>query len=144
MLLRIDHNAEEPLYLQICSQIIEAIAKGELHSGDSLPSVRTLARDLSINLHTVNKAYAVLRDEGYVIMRGRKGATIANPRETVSASMAEETKNRTREMIQSLSFSWRAHGGSKEELKTLMSDVIDEVFTRNKEIVENNREGLDR
>ena len=78
MVIRIDQSDEVPIYLQIRNQIIEGIARGELSSGDSLPSVRQLAADLGINLHTVNKAYAVLRDEGYVAMRGRKGAFIAN------------------------------------------------------------------
>ena len=70
MVIRIDQSDEAPIYLQIRDQIIEGIARGELSSGDSLPSVRQLAVDLGINLHTVNKAYAVLRDEGYVAMRG--------------------------------------------------------------------------
>ena len=79
MIIRIDKMSEDPLYLQIRSQIIGAIARGELRAGDNLPSVRSLAADLGINLHTVNKAYAVLRDEGYLIMRGRSGAFVAEP-----------------------------------------------------------------
>ena len=79
MILRIDQASPDPIYLQIRNQIVEGIARGELVAGDSLPSVRALASDLGINLHTVNKAYAVLRDEGYVAMRGRSGAFIARP-----------------------------------------------------------------
>ena len=60
----IDQMSEEPIYQQIRTQVIGAIATGELSPGESLPSVRSLARDLGVNLHTVNKAYAVLRDEG--------------------------------------------------------------------------------
>ena len=74
----IDQMSEEPIYRQIRAQVIEAIATGELSPGDPLPSVRSLARDLGVNLHTVNKAYAVLRDEGYLIMRGRSGAFVAD------------------------------------------------------------------
>ena len=69
MLLRVDLTSQEPIYLQIRSQIVQAVASGELQAGDPLPSVRSLASDLGVNMHTVNKAYAVLRDEGYVIMR---------------------------------------------------------------------------
>lgn len=79
MLITIDAAAPEPLYLQIRNQIVAGIATGQLEPGQSLPSVRSLASDLGINLHTVNKAYAVLRDEGYVRMRGRAGAVIADP-----------------------------------------------------------------
>ena len=56
MILSIDQRSEAPLYLQIRDQVIEAIARGELAPGDALPSVRSLASDLGINLHTVNKA----------------------------------------------------------------------------------------
>ena len=89
MIIRIDQRSEEPLYLQIRSQIIMAIATGELAPGQALPSVRALASDLGINLHTVNKAYAVLRDEGYVLMRGRSGAYIADPCEEDRADRAQ-------------------------------------------------------
>lgn len=88
MIIRIDKMSEDPLYLQIRSQIIGAIARGELRAGDSLPSVRSLAADLGINLHTVNKAYAVLRDEGYLIMRGRSGAFVAEPLQDSSKAKA--------------------------------------------------------
>ena len=64
MLIAVDAAAAEPLYLQIRNQIVAGIATGQLEPGQSLPSVRSLASDLGINLHTVNKAYAVLRDEG--------------------------------------------------------------------------------
>ena len=88
MVIRIDQKSEEPLYLQIRSQIIAAIATGELVPGTALPSVRALASDLGINLHTVNKAYAVLRDEGYVLMRGRSGAYGAGERSDARTAQA--------------------------------------------------------
>ena len=61
MILKIDFNSEEALYVQLCNQIIMGIATEMLHEGDSLPSVRQLAEEIGINMHTVNKAYAVLR-----------------------------------------------------------------------------------
>lgn len=79
MIISIDGCSTEPLYKQIHDQVIAGIATGELEPGMSLPSVRSLASDLGINLHTVNKASAVLRDEGYVQMRGRAGAVIGYP-----------------------------------------------------------------
>jgi DNA-binding transcriptional regulator YhcF (GntR family) len=81
MLLTISPDSELAIYLQLRDQIVDGIAKGKLRPGDSLPSVRQLAVDLGINLHTVNKAYAMLRDEGHVKMSGRKGAIIASPPE---------------------------------------------------------------
>ncbi len=77
MLVTIDFNSDEALYLQLCNQIIHGIAAAELQEGDSLPSVRDLAEDIGINMHTVNKAYAILRQEGYLKLDRRKGAIVA-------------------------------------------------------------------
>ena len=76
MLLKVDFESEEALYIQLCNQIIMGIATDMLHEGDSLPSVRQLAEEIGINMHTVNKAYAVLRQEGYVRLDRRHGAVI--------------------------------------------------------------------
>ena len=56
MFIQLDQSSDMPLYQQLRNQIVAAIATGELAPGDGLPSVRTLGRDLGINLHTVNKA----------------------------------------------------------------------------------------
>lgn len=77
MLIEVDFAGEVPIYSQIRDQIVIGIAAGLLQSGEELPSVRRLAADIGVNLHTVNKAYALLRDEGYVQMDRRSGARIA-------------------------------------------------------------------
>ncbi|HIW75509.1 MULTISPECIES: GntR family transcriptional regulator [Gordonibacter] len=112
MIVRIDQKADEPLYLQIRNQIIAAIARGELEPGAALPSVRALASDLGINLHTVNKAYAVLRDEGYVLMRGRSGAYIADPCEDDRADRARIELAKMEDELFELALAHRARGGS--------------------------------
>lgn len=112
MIIRIDQKSEEPLYLQLRGQIIAAIATGELEPGAALPSVRALASDLGINLHTVNKAYAVLRDEGYVLMRGRSGAYIADPCEDDRADRAQIELAKMEDGLFELALAHRARGGS--------------------------------
>lgn len=77
MLINIDFNSDEALYLQLRNQIIMGIATMELREGDSLPSVRQLAEHIGINMHTVNKAYTVLKKEGFVQIDRRRGAIIA-------------------------------------------------------------------
>ena len=77
MIIEIDFNSDEALYLQLCNQIIMGIATSQFQEGDSLPSVRQLAEMIGINMHTVNKAYTVLKQEGYVKVDRRKGAVIA-------------------------------------------------------------------
>ena len=79
MLLKIKPESDTPIYQQLRDQIVAGIAAGSLKPGDPLPSVREFARDIGVNYHTVNKAYALLRDEGYVNVYGRRGAEISEP-----------------------------------------------------------------
>lgn len=72
----IDFNSNEALYIQLCNQIIRGIALEQIQEGEVLPSVRQLADVIGINMHTVNKAYAVLRQEGFIKLDRRKGAVI--------------------------------------------------------------------
>ena len=77
MLIEIDFNSEEALYVQLQNQIIMGIAMNLIQEGDSLPSVRQLANMVGINMHTVNKAYAILKQEGFIQLDRRRGAVIA-------------------------------------------------------------------
>ena len=85
MLLKIMPESETPIYMQLRNQIVAGVATGELSPGDPLPSVRELARDIGVNYHTVNKAYTLLRDEGYVNVYGRRGAVVCKPPEVDEA-----------------------------------------------------------
>lgn len=75
--MKIDFNSDEALYIQLRNQIIIGIATDSIKEGDPLPSVRSLADTIGINMHTVNKAYTVLKQEGFVRLDRRKGAVIA-------------------------------------------------------------------
>ena len=77
MYVEIDFNSDEAIYIQLCNQIIIGIATEEIKEGDTLPSVRQLAELIGINMHTVNKAYTVLKQEGYVKVDRRKGAIVS-------------------------------------------------------------------
>lgn len=77
MYIEIDFNSDEALYIQLRNQIIMGIATAQFQEGDVLPSVRQLADTIGINMHTVNKAYSVLRQEGFVKVDRRRGAIIA-------------------------------------------------------------------
>ncbi len=78
MILNLDFNSDKPIYIQIREQVIKSIVNGELEIYESLPSVRSLADEIGINLHTVSKAYNLLKDEGYISIDRRKGAVINN------------------------------------------------------------------
>ena len=77
MIVEIDFNTEEALYIQLINQIIIGIATDQIREGDTLPSVRQLADNIGINMHTVNKAYSVLKQEGFLRVDRRRGAVIA-------------------------------------------------------------------
>ena len=64
MIIEIDFNSDEALYMQLRNQIIMGIATSQFHEGDSLPSVRQLADTIGINMHTVTKAYTGLHRNG--------------------------------------------------------------------------------
>ena len=77
MVIEIDFNSDEAIYVQLMNQIIMGIATSRIQEGDTLPSVRQLADTIGINMHTVNKAYSLLRQEGFVTIDRRRGAIIA-------------------------------------------------------------------
>ena len=94
MVFTIDFNSNEAIYMQLCNQIILGIANAEYRDGDSLPSVRQMAEIIGINMHTVNKAYSVLRQEGYIKLDRRHGAVISLDTDRILAleAMNEELK----------------------------------------------------
>ncbi len=124
--IEIDQADSTPLYLQLRNQIVAAIAAGELEPGDSLPSVRSLGRDLGINLHTVNKAYAVLRDEGYLLIRGRAGAQVAAPSRAGGERGA--AGKRLEDGLLLLVQAHKAAGGERSDFEGAVRGVLDDVY----------------
>jgi GntR family transcriptional regulator len=76
VLIRIDTSNARPLYEQIAAQVRDAIIGGEVAGGDRLPAAKELAEAIGVNLHTVLRAYAALRDEGLIELRPRRGAVV--------------------------------------------------------------------
>ena len=120
MLIKIDFNSEEAIYMQLRNQIIMGIATAQLQEGDSLPSVRRLAEEVGINMHTVNKAYAILRQEGYLRLDRRNGAVVAVTADKLRAM--EQLKN---EMRISLAKAL-CRGLSDEEIHGVTDEVLRE------------------
>ena len=120
MYIEIDFNSDEALYLQLRNQIIIGIATAKFREGDELPSVRQLADTIGINMHTVNKAYAALRQEGFVRVDRRKGAVIALDIDKIRAM--EELK---RDMLVILAKS-RCKSISREEVHALIDEIYED------------------
>lgn len=72
----IDPRSPTPLYEQIAARVRMAVASGDLEPGDSLPSVRALAKSLRVNPATVTAAYRDLASDGFVEVRHGQGTFI--------------------------------------------------------------------
>ena len=120
MFIEIDFQSEEAIYLQLCNQIILGIASSLLREGDSLPPVRQLAGEIGINMHTVNKAYALLRQEGFVTIDRRRGAVIA-----VDANHARALNFLRSELRPAFARAF-CQGVSAEEIHAMVDDILGE------------------
>lgn len=115
----IDFNSSEALYIQLCNQIIRGIALEEIHEGEVLPSVRQLADIIGINMHTVNKAYAVLKQEGFIKLDRRRGAVIALDVDKIRAIQE------LRESLNILLIRAICKDVSREETHKLVDEIFD-------------------
>ena len=120
MVIEIDFNSDEAIYVQLMHQIILGIATSRLQEGDPLPSVRQLADTIGINMHTVNKAYSLLRQEGFVTIDRRRGAIIAVDENKIKA-MEEMKEN----LIVALAKGC-CRNVSREEVHGLIDEIYDE------------------
>lgn len=121
MIIEIDFNSDEALYMQLRNQIILGIAASRFHEGDALPSVRQLADTIGINMHTVNKAYTVLKQEGFVKVDRRKGAVIALDLNKIRAM--EEMKQDLWVILAKA----RCKNISRSEIHELVDDLYDKL-----------------
>ena len=117
MVIEIDFSSDEAIYIQLTNQIIMGIATARLQE-DTLPSVRQLADTVGINMHTVNKAYSLLRQEGFVTIDRRKGAVI---------SIDVNKRKALEDLKQNLSVAL-ARGCCKNVSREEVHQLIDEIF----------------
>ena len=120
MILEVDFNSEEALYIQLRNQIIVGLATNRLKEGESLPSVRQLAESIGINMHTVNKAYTVLKQEGFVKVDRRRGAVIAIDADRISD--LEQMRESLRVILARAS----CRNISREEVHALIDEIYEE------------------
>ena len=118
MLIEVDFNSDEAIYVQLCNQIILGIATSVIREGDSLPSVRQLADMIGVNMHTVNKAYSVLKREGYISLDKRRGAVISLDIDKME--QLEEMRNQLRLVL--------ARGCCKNISRQEVHNLVDEIF----------------
>lgn len=118
MYIEIDFNSDEAIYVQLQNQIIMGISADIIREGDTLPSVRQLADTVGINMHTVNKAYNILKQEGFIQLDRRKGAVIAIDIDKAEALL--KMKRQLRVML--------AKGCCKRVSRQDVHALVDEIF----------------
>lgn len=116
----IDFNSEEAIYIQLRNQIIMGIATSSIQEGEALPSVRQLADTIGINMHTVNKAYTVLKQEGFLQLDRRKGAVIAIDIDKLQALTDMKLQ------LQVLLATGSCKSITKEEVHALVDEIFEE------------------
>jgi len=114
MLIRVDASDVAPLAAQIAGQLRGAIARGEVAEGERLPSARALAQSLDVNLHTVLRAYAELRDEDLLELRRGRGAVVRSGTSSELATLAQ--------LVHDVVAQAQRLGVSRDELTTMIKE----------------------
>lgn len=117
MYVLVDKASKQPLYEQLVQQFVDAIVTSKLEPETKLPSVRSLSRDLEISLHTVNKAYAKLRELGYVKMAERSAPRVAK-------TLPKQTATWLRDQTEAFVAEMRRAGFSAEEVKKEVETLL--------------------
>lgn len=121
MTITIDFQSDEAIYLQLRNQIILGIATSAIREGDALPSVRQMAEDIGINMHTVNKAYAALRQEGFLRLDRRKGAVVSLDVDKMRA------KEEMRKALRTILAKCCCEDISGEEVHRMVDEIMEEM-----------------
>lgn len=130
--ISIEHDIGVPVYRQVARQIREAIALGDLEPGRRLPSVRTLASDLGVNLNTVARAYRALEREGFVSIAGRSKVVVAAPR-VVEAGRAASPPADLLVALRANLARLRQSGITLRQLRRIVSKEIDSIAIPSRE-----------
>lgn len=120
MYIEIDFNSDEAIYVQLQNQIILGIAMNTIREGDTLPSVRQLADTVGINMHTVNKAYSYLKQEGFIQLDRRRGAVIA-----IDADRAQSLL-KMRQQLKIMLAKGYCKSISRQDVHALVDEIFDE------------------
>jgi DNA-binding transcriptional regulator YhcF (GntR family) len=112
-------KSEKSIYQQIYDNIITGIVSGKLREGTILPSARQLSASLGINFHTVNKAYNILKNDGFLILNRKKEFV-------VQKKTGEDTNfvNRWKEEEKKLINEALANGLSENEIITIFKNIL--------------------
>ena len=121
-MINIDYQSRTPIYEQIVERFQMLILKGVLKPDDQMPSVRSLALQLSINPNTIQKAYMELDRRGILVSVPGKGSFISAEALKIVGNQSKEKLSDLKEIVRKLAYA----GVSKSEI----TDMIEEVYKR--------------
>lgn len=120
-MISIDYQSKLPLYEQIAQRFQTLILKGVLAPGGQMPSVRTLAVELSINPNTIQKAYSLLEQQGYIYPVKGRGNFVSE-----SSALVQQEKESLLEDVRRLAEEGKELGIQRTEL----IQVIDRIYRK--------------
>ena len=119
----ISNSSDKPIYEQISSQIKNKIMNGTLETGEMLPSMRALAKDLHISVITVQRAYEDLTRDGFIETVSGKGSFVASQN---MEFIQEEQLRKAEELLQQVVDIGRSHGISYEQMANILKVLYEE------------------
>ena len=122
VLIIIDYNDKRPIYEQIIDRFQTLIINGALEPNMQLPSVRSLAIELSINANTIQRAYSELEREGYIYSIKGRGNFVRDDK-----SLAEKQKIKLLKDLQSHIEICKSAGISKNDIDMYLNEIYQEV-----------------
>ena len=123
MIIAINEYSDVPIYIQIRNQIVLGISDGRLAFGEQLPTVRALAEEIGVNFMTVNKAYQMLKQEGYIYTDRRNGARVRERME-----LSKDIPTETKEILRGVISEAKVRGMTKEEFYELCENFFWPIF----------------
>ena len=117
----LDYRDRRPIYEQIVERFQELMMSGGLEQDAQLPSVRSLAMDLSINSNTIQRAYAELERKGYIYSVKGKGSFVAD-----NSALKDSRRQAVLQKQEETALAAAGLGIERETLK----DVIDKIYGR--------------
>ncbi|NCB91568.1 MAG: GntR family transcriptional regulator [Clostridia bacterium] len=123
MQILISNSSERPIYEQIYFQIKSLIMNGTLTSGEALPSMRALAKDLHLSVITVQRAYEDLTRDGFIETVSGKGSFVAAQNK---AFIQEEQLRIAEELLQKAARIGRSNGIKYEQMVSILKLFYEE------------------
>ena len=120
-MLQLDYRSSDSLYIQIKNNFKKLILSGALKENDILPSVRTLASELAINVNTVCRAYRELEQEGYIYSVHGKGNFVSKLNDNITENNYKEFRDEVFRILKK----GKLIGINKEKIINIVNEFFD-------------------